>query len=173
GRSPGAAWQPCRGPRPPPRWAGDSAQASPCGTAVGSSARWHPVPRHRPAPGLVQSSCTSTTMSGRAYPSLAATGQRQRYGATVRPCFAASTRMTAPRPSLLMLAVCLAFSPAALPANDLPSLGDASSAIIAPEQEYQLGRAWLSMLRRQVPQLSDPLLKDFVERHVYRLAETS
>src|SRR5690606_7939242 len=55
----------------------------------------------------------------------------------------------------------------------LPSLGDASSAIIAPEQEYQLGRAWLSMLRRQVPQLSDPLLKDFVERHVYRLAETS
>lgn len=80
--------------------------------------------------------------------------------------------MTAPRPSLLLLAVCLALSPAAH-ANDLPSLGDASSAIVAPEQEYQLGRAWLSMLRGQVSQLSDPLLKDFVERHVYRLAETS
>ena len=80
--------------------------------------------------------------------------------------------MTAPRPSLLLLAVCLALSPAAR-ANDLPSLGDASSAIVAPEQEYQLGRAWLSMLRGQVAQLSDPLLKDFVERHVYRLAETS
>lgn len=79
--------------------------------------------------------------------------------------------MTAPRPTLL-LAVCLALSPAAH-ANDLPSLGDASSAIVAPEQEYQLGRAWLSMLRGQVSQLSDPLLKDFVERHVYRLAETS
>lgn len=79
--------------------------------------------------------------------------------------------MTATRPTLL-LAVCLALSPAAH-ANDLPSLGDASSAIVAPEQEYQLGRAWLSMLRGQVSQLSDPQLKDFVERHVYRLAETS
>lgn len=80
--------------------------------------------------------------------------------------------MTVTRPFLLALAISLAFSPAAQ-ANDLPSLGDASSAIVAPEQEYQLGRAWLSMLRRQVTQLSDPLLKDFVERHVYRLAETS
>ncbi|TRX75632.1 M48 family metalloprotease [Pseudomonas mangiferae] len=75
------------------------------------------------------------------------------------------------RPTLLSLA-CLLASPA-LVADDLPSLGDASSAIVSQEQEHQLGRAWLSMLRNQVPQLSDPQLKDFVESSVYRLAETS
>jgi predicted Zn-dependent protease len=74
------------------------------------------------------------------------------------------------RPTLLTLACLLA--PPVL-ADDLPSLGDASSAIVSPQQEYQLGRAWLSMLRAQVDQLSDPQLKDFVESSVYRLAESS
>lgn len=74
------------------------------------------------------------------------------------------------RPTLLTLA-CLLGQP--VMANDLPSLGDSSSGIVSPEQEHQLGRAWLSLLRGQVPQLSDPLLKDYLERSVYRLAETS
>ncbi len=74
------------------------------------------------------------------------------------------------RPTLLTLA-CLIGQPTM--ANDLPSLGDSSSGIVSPEQEHQLGRAWLSLLRGQVPQLSDPLLKDYLERSVYRLAETS
>lgn len=74
------------------------------------------------------------------------------------------------RPCLLAL-TCLTCLP--LAAGDLPSLGDASSALVSPEQEHQLGRAWLSVLRGQVPQLSDPLLKDYVERSVYRLAESS
>ncbi len=73
-------------------------------------------------------------------------------------------------PTLLTLA-CLFGQP--VMANDLPSLGDSSSGIVSPEQEHQLGRAWLSLLRGQVPQLSDPLLKDYLERSVYRLAETS
>ncbi|OLU13736.1 MULTISPECIES: M48 family metalloprotease [unclassified Pseudomonas] len=74
------------------------------------------------------------------------------------------------RPTLLTLA-CLLAQPAM--ASDLPSLGDASSALVSPQQEYQLGRAWLSIVRGQVSQLSDPQLKDFVESSVYRLAETS
>ncbi|WP_339487317.1 M48 family metalloprotease [Pseudomonas sp. EL_65y_Pfl2_R95] len=74
------------------------------------------------------------------------------------------------RPALLTLA-CLSASAQA--ANDLPSLGDASSAIVSPQQEHQLGRAWLSLLRGQVSQLSDPQLKDFVETSVYRLSESS
>ena len=73
------------------------------------------------------------------------------------------------RPTLLALA-CLTL-PAG--ASDLPSLGDATSSIVSPEQEHRLGRAWLSILRGQVDQLSDPQLKDFVETSVYRLAETS
>lgn len=56
---------------------------------------------------------------------------------------------------------------------ELPALGDASSSIVSPQQEYQLGRAWLSLLRSQVPQVSDPLLKEYVEETVYKLAETS
>ncbi|RON00524.1 M48 family metalloprotease [Pseudomonas brassicacearum] len=78
--------------------------------------------------------------------------------------------MTFLRPTLLTLA-CLLASPGF--ADDLPSLGDASSAIVSPQQEYQLGRAWLAMLRSQVSQLNDPLLKDYVETSVYKLVETS
>jgi len=74
------------------------------------------------------------------------------------------------RPTLLTLA-CLFALPGT--ADDLPSLGDASSALVSPEQEHQLGRTWLSLLRGQVDQLSDPQLKDYVETSVYRLTETS
>lgn len=74
------------------------------------------------------------------------------------------------RPAVLALACVLA--PPVL-ASDLPSLGDASSGIVSPEQEYVLGRAWLSLLRGQVEQLADPLVKEYVESTVYRLAETS
>ncbi|WP_163030515.1 M48 family metallopeptidase, partial [Pseudomonas viridiflava] len=74
------------------------------------------------------------------------------------------------RPTLLTLA-CLFSVPSI--ADDLPSLGDASSSIVSPEQEHKLGRAWLGLLRGQVSQLSDPQLKDYVETTVYRLAETS
>ena len=45
------------------------------------------------------------------------------------------------RPTLLTL-TCLLATPGM--ASDLPSLGDASSAIVSPQQEHQLGRAWLS-----------------------------
>lgn len=74
-------------------------------------------------------------------------------------------------PSTLLSLAILVGQPAM--ATDLPSLGDSSSGIVSPEQEFQLGRAWLSLLRGQVPQLSDPLLKDYLERSVYRLAESS
>lgn len=78
--------------------------------------------------------------------------------------------MTLLRPVLFALA-CMLAQPAL--AYNLPSLGDSSSAIISPEQEHQLGRAWLSILRGQVRQLEDPLLKNYVESSVYRLAESS
>lgn len=74
------------------------------------------------------------------------------------------------RPTLLALASLLA-TPAM--ADDLPSLGDASSSIVSPDQEHKLGRAWLGLLRAQVEQLPDPQLKEYVESSVYRLAESS
>ncbi|TKA93763.1 M48 family metalloprotease [Halopseudomonas sp. SMJS2] len=63
--------------------------------------------------------------------------------------------------------------PAVASEFNLPSLGDTSSSIMSREQEYQLGRAWLSMLRGSVRTLEDPLLKDYIEGHVFGLAETS
>ncbi|WIF66271.1 M48 family metalloprotease [Metapseudomonas otitidis] len=74
------------------------------------------------------------------------------------------------RPTLLALACLLATSAMA---DDLPSLGDASSSIVSPDQEHKLGRAWLGLLRAQVEQLPDPQLKEYVESSVYRLAESS
>lgn len=78
--------------------------------------------------------------------------------------------MTLIRPALLVLACMLA--PPVF-ASELPSLGDSSSSIISPEQEHQLGRAWLSTLRGQVRQLEDPLLKDYIESSVYNLVQSS
>ena len=56
---------------------------------------------------------------------------------------------------------------------NLPTLGDTSSSIMSREQEYQMGRTWLTMLRGAVRTLEDPQLKAFVENRVYALAETS
>ncbi|WP_205340651.1 M48 family metallopeptidase [Denitrificimonas caeni] len=78
--------------------------------------------------------------------------------------------MTLFRPALLVLACML--TPSVF-ASELPSLGDSSSSIISPEQEHQLGRAWLSTLRGQVRQLEDPLLKDYIESSVYNLVQSS
>lgn len=58
-------------------------------------------------------------------------------------------------------------------ANELPSLGDASSSIVSGQQEYQLGQAWLGLLRHQVNIIDDAQIKDYVESSVHRLAETS
>lgn len=74
------------------------------------------------------------------------------------------------RPALLALSLCFASNTQGF---ELPALGDTSSSIVSLEQERKLGHAWLNMLRSQVPQLSDPLLKNYVETTVYRLAETS
>lgn len=58
---------------------------------------------------------------------------------------------------------------AASPAT-LPDLGDDVSSIVSPEQEYRLGRAWLRQLRGSTPAVADPLLQDYLEHLVYRLA---
>lgn len=97
-------------------------------------------------------------------------GQQPKGAATVASLSPRAMCMKFLRPTLLTLA-CLLATPGI--ASDLPSLGDASSALVSPLQEHLLGRAWLSLLRGQVPQISDPQIKSFIEISVYRLAETS
>lgn len=57
--------------------------------------------------------------------------------------------------------------------GELPSLGDSASGTVSPEKEHRLGRAWLRALRSRTPIMSDPLVHDYVEYLLYRLAEHS
>jgi len=57
--------------------------------------------------------------------------------------------------------------------NDLPLLGDAASAQVSLQQEHELGRTWLKALRSNTKELDDPLLYDYLEHLLYRLAEHS
>lgn len=56
---------------------------------------------------------------------------------------------------------------------NLPELGDASSALISPQQEYQLGQKWLRAYRSRVATTSDPLLYSYLEQLLTRLARHS
>ena len=55
----------------------------------------------------------------------------------------------------------------------LPNLGETSTSMFSPEQEYQLGRAWLRVFRSQAPTVDDPLLQDYLEDLIYRLVTHS
>ncbi len=76
------------------------------------------------------------------------------------------------------LALLLALS---LPGGDLrateglklPNLGESSTSLFSAEYEYQLGRTWLRIFRNQAPIVDDPLLFDYLEDLVYRLATHS
>lgn len=56
---------------------------------------------------------------------------------------------------------------------NLPELGDASSAIVSPKQEYDLGQTWLRLYRSRVPTSSDPLIHSYTEQLLNRLAKSS
>lgn len=74
----------------------------------------------------------------------------------------------------LMLAAAL-FNISAATGDELklPNLGESSTSLFSPEQEYQLGRAWLRAFRSQAPTLDDPLLQDYLEDVIYRLVTHS
>lgn len=56
---------------------------------------------------------------------------------------------------------------------NLPELGDGSSSKFSLEQEHELGRAWLKAFRGRVETVSDPLMQDYLENLIYRLARHS
>jgi predicted Zn-dependent protease len=55
----------------------------------------------------------------------------------------------------------------------LPELGDSASSTFSRQQEYELGRAWLKIFRSQVRTVSDPLLQQYLEDLIYKLASNS
>ena len=58
-------------------------------------------------------------------------------------------------------------------ARNLPSLGDASSGIISLKQERELGQQFLRSVRARTPTLNDPLLQNYLEHLIYKLASNS
>lgn len=52
----------------------------------------------------------------------------------------------------------------------LPELGDASSSISSPAQEYELGQRWLRYFRGRVPLSNDPFLYSYLESLLQKLA---
>ena len=57
--------------------------------------------------------------------------------------------------------------------TQLPSLGDASSRLISPQLEKQIGESFLKQIHATLPTADDPLIKYFVEGHVTELAQHS
>jgi len=55
--------------------------------------------------------------------------------------------------------------------DKLPGFGEGNS--VSLNQEYFLGRAWLMSFRRQAPILEDPVLQEYIENLIFRLAASS
>jgi len=62
---------------------------------------------------------------------------------------------------------------AATVSDELPELGDASSAIVSLDMEREIGQQLLRQVRAQVPTARDPILEYYTELNLYRLAEHS
>ena len=73
---------------------------------------------------------------------------------------------------LLLLVLCVSLVPPAS-ALDLPSIGDPSERLITPDQERQLGEAFMRRLRQQVPLVEDPELNAYLEGLGNRLVANS
>ncbi|WP_235035570.1 M48 family metalloprotease [Zhongshania aliphaticivorans] len=59
------------------------------------------------------------------------------------------------------------------PSSQLPDLGDVTASRYSAQQEYDLGRMWLKMFRSSAKTIDDPLMQDYIESLLYRLASNS
>lgn len=57
--------------------------------------------------------------------------------------------------------------------SELPSLGDSTSAIVSPEEEYKLGHSWLRQLRAHVRSIDDPVINDYLDNLIANLMNSS
>ena len=57
--------------------------------------------------------------------------------------------------------------------DTIPSLGNASSALVSIQQEKELGKAWLRALRQQTRTYDKPIIENYLKNLVYSLAPNS
>lgn len=81
-----------------------------------------------------------------------------------------------PSPTILksaILSLSLGVTVATATELHLPQIGDSSSGIVSTQKERQIGEVFTKMLYSQLKIEEDPLLNQYVENLVYRLAEAS
>lgn len=71
----------------------------------------------------------------------------------------------------LLLVIGAAASQAA--PHDLPTFGDSTSGIISMNQERRIGQQFLRSVRAGAPTLDDPVLQNYLEHLIYKLASNS
>lgn len=75
--------------------------------------------------------------------------------------------------NVIILLLCVLSTASHSANNELPSLGDATSGLISLDQEHRLGRIWLRNLRQHTTTLHDPVLTEYTENLIYKLASNS
>tara|TARA_A100001037_G_scaffold306283_1_gene350397 strand:- start:2145 stop:3614 length:1470 start_codon:yes stop_codon:yes gene_type:complete len=88
-----------------------------------------------------------------------------------------SRSTTSPQVRILLgffLSACLSgTAPRADVGSDLPVLGDASSSLISPAMERQIGRDFMKQINAGLPTVSDPILKYYVAGQLHDLVQHS
>ena len=84
-----------------------------------------------------------------------------------------STATGASRCAGWLLTSALALSAGAAPPDDLPRLGDTSSAVVSPALEAKIGRNLLQQVRAGLPLSKDPILKYYAETQLRHMAQHS
>lgn len=74
---------------------------------------------------------------------------------------------------LLGVLLCLSSVPGRTADIEVPKLGDASSEVISPQEEYELGQQVLKAYRSQMPTSSDPIIYSYLEQLIADIAEHS
>jgi beta-barrel assembly-enhancing protease len=69
--------------------------------------------------------------------------------------------------------LCLSPVPGRTADVEVPVLGDASSAVISPQEEYELGQQVLKAYRSQMPTSSDPMIYSYLEKLIADIAAHS
>ncbi len=77
------------------------------------------------------------------------------------------------RRAWLVAALALSAAARADVADDLPVVGDASSRLISPQLERQLGESFLKQVHAALPTVDDPILKYYVQRQLAGLVQYS
>lgn len=93
---------------------------------------------------------------------------------TAKPCPSSRSGLSLLRAASCCIALLgTLLSPAQAQDVKLPALGDATSGIVSPQQERELGESWARAFRAQVPTAHDPLMIDYLESLLNTLADYS